>query len=463
MENVTLKKRTVFISYCHMDISDEWIDKFASALGNFGIECIADIYDLQLGQDLSYFMEQIKRVDKVIMLLGETYMIKANERKGGVGTETQIISNDVYNNVEQTKFIPVVIGKDENGNAYIPFYLESRLYTDFSDDNLFAQNINGLIRQIHKLPKRTKPVVLEPPKTLLEGNSTIANTDFTSETNFSDLSRLILSEMEIYKCTAKELEKENDECIINKISQSKELRDSYVRNIYLLVKSNTISVEEIICFFEKCYKISGETKGGDYYSCQNDACKFFLQEIIIYTIAILYKERKYIEIKQLIKTTYFPESNEQWLKQGIRLEQFYCTLESFEERNYRLNLHRNVHSDMLMERAYVTDMDINFSDVQLADVLIFILSEWFYRKKGDYCYWYPKSAKYTRYDDYINLKKYLISKSRFLLIKELFDVDSQSSFIRRYDELEAIVKDDNMRAVPSVCSIIKREELFSKD
>lgn len=165
MENLTLGRKTVFISYCHKDTTEEWIDKLATALGQYGIDSTVDIYDLQLGQDLNYFMEQIKNVDKVLILLGKAYKEKANNREGGVGTETQIISNDVYKDVEQTKFIPIVIAKDDKGSAYIPHYLENRLYADFTDDSLFDQGIKEIARQIHNFPKKEKP----PVKSITKG------------------------------------------------------------------------------------------------------------------------------------------------------------------------------------------------------------------------------------------------------------------------------------------------------
>lgn len=149
-------KRKVFISYCHKDTTEEWIGKLITTLGEHEIDSIVDIYDLQLGQDLNYFMEQMKNADKVLILLGKEYKERANDRKAGVGTETQIISNDVYKDVEQTKFIPIVIGKDKHGNAYLPYYLESRFYIDFSDTSLFNKNIKMLIRQIYDQPMRDK-------------------------------------------------------------------------------------------------------------------------------------------------------------------------------------------------------------------------------------------------------------------------------------------------------------------
>jgi hypothetical protein len=164
MQEGELEIKTVFISYCHKDTTEEWIIKLVTKLGEHGINCVVDIYDLKLGQDLNYFMEQIEKVDKVLILLGKTYKEKADSREGGVGAETQIISNDVYKDVKQTKFIPAVIEKDENGEAYLPYYLKSRLYVDFSNDELFNENFSKVIKQIKELPIKSKPEILKKNK-----------------------------------------------------------------------------------------------------------------------------------------------------------------------------------------------------------------------------------------------------------------------------------------------------------
>lgn len=173
MQERTLEKKTVFISYCHKDTIEDWIIKLVTKLGEYGINCIVDIYDLKLGQDINYFMEKMKRADKVLILSGKTYKEKADSREGGVGIETQIISNDVYNDVGQTKFIPIVIEKDENEKAYLPYYLESRLYADFSNDKLFARNIQEVVKQIYGLPKKEKPQVKKGNKYLALQNKSM--------------------------------------------------------------------------------------------------------------------------------------------------------------------------------------------------------------------------------------------------------------------------------------------------
>lgn len=466
MENITLEKKNVFVSYCHKDVTEEWIDKLATSLGQYGINCIVDIYDLQLGQDLNYFMEQIKKVDKVLILLGKEYKERANDRKAGVGTETQIISNDVYNDVEQTKFIPIVVNKDENEAAYLPYYLEARLYTDFSDDSLFAKNIDELARQIHKLPKRVKPIVTDPPQFLIRKSesSLIIKDDMT----FDDLVLVVIKEMENIKCSYNEFKNEKDDAIVKKIEESKELRDYFIKGFWKVVDDQTVISEKIVLFLERAYCVADTYKDGSYNEAQNDGCRFFLQEIIIYIIAILYKKQKFAKIRQLIKTTYFPDTS--YARAGIRLESFYFYLKSLDYRNSRLNLcRRSVHADLLMQRANIKDVDISFDDIRLADNLILILLEWFSKVDDGYIYWYPVTTVYATFgrDNCLQLRKYLMSQSRFEGIRELFGVKNEAEFLKRYTELSGILKEEyrqsGMCVIPSICSIVKPDELFSRD
>lgn len=70
-------------------------------------------------------------IQKVLIISDKKYADKANGRDGGVGTETQIISAEVYKNRQQEKFVAAVVERDETGEAYLPVYYKSRIYIDF--------------------------------------------------------------------------------------------------------------------------------------------------------------------------------------------------------------------------------------------------------------------------------------------------------------------------------------------
>lgn len=114
----------VFISYSWT--SEEYqnrVIEFATRLRQqHSVDVKLDVWDLKAGQDTYKFMEQCVTdpdIDRVLILCDKRYAEKADERKGGVGDETAIITPEVYGNVTQEKFIPVVMEKDENGVPYI--------------------------------------------------------------------------------------------------------------------------------------------------------------------------------------------------------------------------------------------------------------------------------------------------------------------------------------------------------
>lgn len=59
-------------------------------------------------------------ISKVILICDQVYASKADGRAGGVGTETQIISGEVYSKQDQDKFVAVIAEKDAGGKPYLP-------------------------------------------------------------------------------------------------------------------------------------------------------------------------------------------------------------------------------------------------------------------------------------------------------------------------------------------------------
>ena len=116
----------IFISYSWG--IEEWIETLMNELKEkikqeeLDIEFIWDKTHLKFGQDMNYFMENsIREADKVLIFCSSDYTEKANSRERGVGVETLISTPHVYNQAEQTKFIPVILWGNE-----VPDYLKSR-------------------------------------------------------------------------------------------------------------------------------------------------------------------------------------------------------------------------------------------------------------------------------------------------------------------------------------------------
>lgn len=136
-----------------------------------GIDVVIDDYDLKEGQDVNVFMERLKHDESLhfcLILSDSAYARKANERKKGVGTEAQIISKEIYDSVDQTRFVPVVMENDDQGKPCLPIFLQSRKFIDFSSPEKRNQNWERLVRLLHGKPARVKPTVGSAPDFLDE-------------------------------------------------------------------------------------------------------------------------------------------------------------------------------------------------------------------------------------------------------------------------------------------------------
>jgi hypothetical protein len=165
----------LFISYSWSNAThEEWVLELASELREAGVDVILDKWDLKEGHDAVAFMEKMvtdPEINKVLIIADKIYADKADGRSGGVGTETQIISKEVYENQDQDKFVAVIAEKDENGNPYLPAYYKSRIYIDLSESDKYAENFEQLLRWIYDKPLYVKPALGKKPAFLEEGDT----------------------------------------------------------------------------------------------------------------------------------------------------------------------------------------------------------------------------------------------------------------------------------------------------
>ena len=165
-------KKKVFISYSRTTPAhEEWVIALAQRLVSDGIEAVLDKWDLKPGHDKFVFMEQMvhaEDVDKVLIVLDKKYAEKANGRAGGVGTETVIISPEVYKSMLQNKFIPVVAELDDEGQVPLPTYLSGKIFIDLSNSERFEEGYENLIRDIYQRPATARPKMGTPPAYLFE-------------------------------------------------------------------------------------------------------------------------------------------------------------------------------------------------------------------------------------------------------------------------------------------------------
>lgn len=160
-------KPKVFISYSwsspgHQLLVKQWAEQLVAD----GVDVVIDIYDLKEGHDKFAFMERMvtdKSVTHVLVVSDKSYSTKADAREAGVGTESQIISKEVYDKVEQSKFVPIACEFDEHGEPFLPTFFKSRIWIDFSTPEAANENWEQLIRLLYGKPIHEKPKLGNAP------------------------------------------------------------------------------------------------------------------------------------------------------------------------------------------------------------------------------------------------------------------------------------------------------------
>jgi hypothetical protein len=168
-----------FISYSwtsesHREMVRNWADRLLAD----GVEVVLDQYDLKEGHDKNAFMEKMvtdPTVTHVLLICDRRYAEKADARQAGVGTESQIISQEVYSKVQQSKFVPILCELSDTGEPYLPTFIKSRIGVNFSSPELVNDNWEQLVRLLFGKPAYQKPLVGKPPSYVSEDTQSPSN------------------------------------------------------------------------------------------------------------------------------------------------------------------------------------------------------------------------------------------------------------------------------------------------
>jgi hypothetical protein len=148
-----------FISYSHDSPAHKsWVLKLASDLRAIGVDIVLDQWDLVPGQDVSLFMQKgIAEADRVILVCSSAYVSKSEEGIGGIGFERLIVTAEVVQSIDTTKFIPILRGSGPVKK--LPVFLGPRMYVDFENDKDYEAKLMELAREVHGAPAISKPAL----------------------------------------------------------------------------------------------------------------------------------------------------------------------------------------------------------------------------------------------------------------------------------------------------------------
>ncbi len=438
----------VFISYCWTSAEHEnWVYDLAEKLLHSGIDVKLDKWDLKQGQDKYAFMESMvndEEINKVLVICDKGYKEKADKREGGVGTETQIITAELYSKVEETKFIPIIAECGERFDSYMPTFIKTRIGIDLSNDDTYEDEFEKLIRAITERPKHRKPKLGNLPSYLFEDEistfktknivATFKNNIFKNpkqaQSIVNDFMQDFMAIFSSFVISRDEYTEPYDEVIYNKIHDMKNLRDDYISLLEEWLKNDEIfDIDKIIKLFEDMYAYT-EFKGeGSFYRTQMDHFKFFIWELFLYTVAILLGRECYAYVNILLNTKYFLNLRFHGEHQCDFLEFRFANVQSLEDRNRRLNMNLlSYTADLLCKRAVINGQNY-VQRLTEVDLLLYYYS---IITNKSYC-WFPATYIYAEAPSggelKINILKRLISKRHFEKVKALFNVDTPKELI----------------------------------
>lgn len=473
-QNETAK---VFISYSwgSQDNQKKVLD-LAKSLRMDGVDVKLDKWDLKTGQDKFEFMESMVSspdISRVIIITDKEYAEKANSRTGGVGTETQIITPELYSKENNTKFIPVVFEKDEKGNAYLPIFLKSRIYIDLSEDGIaYEKEYQSLLRDVYELPEEVKPPLGKMPSFLKEDS--IDAFKFTRYVKMIKEAAVNRPERVFYLCSQYlnevvdssedfivKLDGERDLDIqtIDKIRDLLPIRESYTEILKSLLQMDNFDVELIIDFFEDLTneRISNEIE------VLEESKLFLIHELFLITVSELIIFKKWKDLSTITNNEYYISRYNQNLNYAI----FRSYLDNLEQGKYKKNKKIVGMSYSLLKERTANKREL--MQILQADLLLFYIADFkiFDKQLGMHDSWFPETYLLFEQDGPNNLRLFSRLTSRRYVDKLLpifgtKDVEQFKKFVAE-EEYKNGYSELSFHGLPRLERLIQVDKIASKD
>lgn len=309
MTDLNQQAPKVFISYCWSSTEhQQWVLDLAIKLQESHINVVIDVWDLHPGDDLHVFMESMVLDDSisfVLMICDEAYTLKANARHGGVGKESQIISQEIYSKTSQSKFIPIAVSRNADGTPCLPVYLASRFCFDFSDGASYLAEFDKLLRHIHRRPAVARPP-LGPLPDFLKGESSVqaasqANLRTFKLGTMSGNSNAVYLARETTRSLNDDVnrlkpEGNTHEDVWDCIQRSLVLRDALIDLHRTLLQTDqaALSQELAVSFFENFF--SNAVSPSSYRTTESEPSRFLAHEFLIHYTALCLAAKQYRNI-----------------------------------------------------------------------------------------------------------------------------------------------------------------------
>lgn len=475
----------IFISYSWKPFTNKQkVIQLAERLTSNSVHVILDDWDLKEGQDKYKFMEQMVTdpdVKRVLLICNKEYAEKANKKTGGVGIESLIVSDEIYSQVDQTKFIPIVFEYDENNKPCVPTFIKTRIFIDLSNDEVFEDNYELLMRNLFDKPLSKRPPLGTPPPYIQNDDPiylpTANKVNIIKKALLDEKKNSILFIQDYYDTFVKALPtfsieegamtSENyDDAVLKSINDLTILRDDFMNflNVYTSY-SIEIDVDKLHSFFEKMLdyltNLEGMTHPSDSFaSIKIDNFRFFFYELFLYFTSSMISKERFKELGFILHSPFVVDVTRHYKIQELSFTSFrnpVATLNKLRNEKYKMN-RVSLTADTIKERATGT---IKFDQLIQADVLLYYISimnspGFTYSRR----FWFPETTCYHFY--HLPLMKKSISKRFFEKIRPLFCVSSKEDLVEKVHEVVKNKKDNIERfnyEIPQIKDGLNLEEI----
>lgn len=444
----------VFISYSwkpeeHKEIVKDIADRLVQ---ESGVEVMLDRYDLNPGDDKYAYMERMvtdTSISKVLIFSNQEYTNKANNREGGVGTESTIISQEVYQKVTQNKFIPILLEKNQYGEPCLPTFIKSRIHFDFTDTIKFEEEYEKLVRFLYNKPLDKKPDLGPIPSYIIENDPVklkfhhrldrFKNAVLEGKKNTHVLVEEYLNgfieDISQLRIEDDKRDVPEDEKVYDIILKTKSFRDDFLDFFEWMIK---LDIKEYIELLHKHIESWSELisleERDDYNSHKvlrnSQHYKFFLKELFLYLISISLQKEKFDLLEYILNTPYWVHNN----RSSDKISDFtflYTNVSSLDrDRKSRLHSDRiSLATDLLISENRIGYKKLNFDQLQESDRILHYVAY----LKDEYSFWFPYLAMYRVKE--LTLMKKAESKLFFDKIKKIFGINSVEELKNKINEI----------------------------
>lgn len=452
----SLNTAKIFISYSWKPaVNKQRTIELAERLSNDGVHVIIDEWDLAEGQDKFAFMEQMVNnpdIKRVLLICNQDYTEKANKKKGGVGIESMIVSDDIYSKADQKKFIPIIFERDIEGKAFVPTFIKTRIYIDLGTADIYEEEYEKLLRNIFERPSSRRPALGTMPAYLLEEEpiflatahkvEVIQNVLINEKKNFqifiNDYYLAFLGALSDFEITNEELSQVQhiDEIILQKIESLKNLRNDFINFLNVLFTYSTdFNQEKFTTFIEKLITFITQNKAKNYSNdlfgnLRIDQYRFFYYELFLYLVAVMIEKEKYKELGLLLHENFIIFNEGSYRTEIFLFTTFQSYIASLDKhRNDRLQLRRaSITADLLKQRA--DNPKYSFEKLKEFDTLLYyisIINDNHHQDKA----WFPMTTVYEIYN--IPIIERMVSIKFFERTKYLFAINTLAEFKSKID------------------------------